>query len=109
MIFHIEGPAKSGKSTIANAIRNDLINHKRGALLLDEQTEGEPIHLLEKLIDSADPFEAGTAASKTKWKKDGVVIAVGKQIALIDELEKLAPGFKKQFGPVSKVTLSTAK
>lgn len=108
MIFHIEGPAKSGKSTVADAIRNSQIAQGRGALLADEQTDGEPIPLLEKLI-AGDALEPGTAASKIKWKKQGAVILVGAKVVMLDEFEALAPGFAKQFGPVVSLKTSIRK
>ena len=110
MIFHIEGPAGSGKSSIANAIRNGRIatDPTNGALIVDEKCEGEPVHLLEKLI-KGDPLTPGTAAGKVKWKNDPTIIFVGKQIAMLDEFEELAPGVTAKLGPIRKVTISAAK
>lgn len=118
-IIHIEGPAKTGKSLIANSMRNSHIAQStaevrdeagklvspaaiRGALLVDDTQAGEPRHLLEKLI-IGDALTQPRPAKEIPWKADPLVIVVGKKAAILDEFEKLAPGFVKMFGPVTKM------
>ena len=50
MIILIKGNASTGKSLIANALRNNQIAQGNGALLIDEDTEGDLDPLLEKII-----------------------------------------------------------
>lgn len=122
-IMHITGPAKSGKSLLGNALRDRAISKSKpdgittpfGALLVDDTQTGEPRYLLEKLMDGDFLSEkAGTGpaipreAKDIKWKIDPVVILVGDKIRLLDEFEKLAPGFTEMFGPVSKLALEAA-
>jgi len=101
MIILIKGPAKSGKSTIANAIRNSQIGQSKGCLLLDETTTGELNHLLEKIIIGV-PFTEGM--KDIPWKKEAMVVAVNDKAELLDEFEKMVPGFREQLGPI--VTLN---
>jgi len=111
-ILHITGPAKSGKSLMANNLRNNHINQGNGALLVDDSQTGEPRYLLEKLMLGESLGEPGMGppvprpASKITWKADPLVIVVGDKIAIMDEFEKLAPGFKKMLGPVKKMAMS---
>jgi hypothetical protein len=49
-ILVITGPSQSGKTLIANALRNDQISKGKGALLVDEETQGDVEPLLEKII-----------------------------------------------------------
>lgn len=108
MIFLIDGPAKSGKSRIANALRNDQIAKGNGALLVDETQNGAPNHLLEKLlVGGVGTLTSATDAAKLEWKKNCDVIVVGAKKSILADFEKLVPGFKKQFGPV--VTLTTSR
>ncbi len=105
-IVIITGGKGSGKSLVANALRNSAIRDGRGALLVDDNQDGEHIHLLEKL--SLQKIEPGTEADKIEWKKDPTIILVGKKAgATLDAFEKIAPGVKKKFGPV--YTIDTAK
>lgn len=102
MIIKIKGPAKSGKTTIANALRNSQIGQKKGCLLLDETTVGEINHLLEKIIVGA-PFKEGM--KDIPWKDDVMVITVNDKDSMLDEIGKLVPGFIETHGPV--ITLTT--
>ena len=124
MITIIEGPAKSGKSAMANSLRNNHIGNggpftpdkgtdwrPNGVLLIDEDQEGEPRHLIEKLLHGEALPADGTPvpASKLDWKADPQVIIVGKkQEKLLDEFEKLVPGFAKKVGPVKRLKLASA-
>lgn len=121
-IIHITGPKKSGKSLLANSLRNTAIGQSnpaegifKGALLVDDSQNGEPRYLLEKLIlgESLGVTPGvGDAIPRTakdiKWKDDPLVVFVGDKIKLLAEFEKLAPGFTKMFGPVSKMALDKA-
>ncbi len=108
MIICIEGPAKSGKSIIATALRNSQISQRQGALLIDDKADvSELNHHIEKIIDG-EPLVPGTEASKIKWKKSPLVVLVGSERStkLLAEIEKLVPGFSKVMGPVTKLTTS---
>lgn len=124
MITIIEGPKKSGKTAMANAMRNAHIGktepmpvgapanwRPHGSLLIDDDTEGEPRHLLEKIIFGMALPADGTPipASKVLWKVDPQVVVVGKkQEKLLDEFEKMVPGFKDKVGPVKRLKLANA-
>ena len=122
----ISGPAKSGKTTLAKTLRDNMISNRRGCLLLDETTEGDPKHLIEKIIvgeqfpdnvaniSKVEPgFNDKGERDITKdvilrgldalpWKKDPLVIVVGdKGKALLAEIEKVCPGFVNKFGPAT--------
>ena len=126
MITIIDGPPKSGKTTMANSIRNAHIGKggpltadrkadwkPTGLLLIDEdaQKDAEPRHLIEKLLHGDALPEDGTpvAASKLNWKDEPSVVIVGKkQEKLLDVFEKLVPGFAKKVGPVKRIAFSDA-
>ena len=124
MITIIEGPAKSGKSALANSMRDRHIGaggpltpdakkdwKPNGALLIDEGQDGEPRHLIEKLLhgDALPADDSPVKASELNWKNDPQVIIVGKkQEKLLDVFEKLVPGFEKKVGPVKRLKLSDA-
>jgi hypothetical protein len=105
-IIIINGPAKSGKTLIANALRNAQISAKNGALLVDETQAGDPVHLIEKLL-AGTTLTPGTPAGKLAFKPNPMVILVGKQAAMLEVFEKLVPGFTKAVGPT--YSLTTAK
>lgn len=105
-IVIVKGPAQSGKSVIANALRNNQIAFKKGALLVDEQTEGDATPLLEKIL-AGKALQPGVAASEQPWKPDTTVILVGERASMLEQFEELAPGFTKLHGPV--YTVVTAK
>jgi hypothetical protein len=98
-IFIIQGPAMSGKSTIANALRNDAIAKGRGALLVDEKTDGEVIPLMEKIIDGVN-LRPCAPADQQAWKKDPCVVLVGNRLGMLDKFEEMAPGFRERLGPI---------
>lgn len=112
-IIHITGPAKSGKSLLANSMRNTQIGNGKGALLVDDTQDGEARYLLEKLVvgiplgeKSGEGPAVPRPAADIPWKDDPVIIFVGDKIALLDEFEKIAPGFTKMFGPVREMALA---
>lgn len=107
MITVIDGPAKSGKTVLANLLRNAQITAGSGALILDNtHVEHDPKALIEKLIDGDPLPEKVDDLSKIKWKKNPVVLVVGKDgLTKLEEIEKRLPGFKKYMGPIQ--TLST--
>jgi hypothetical protein len=117
MITIIEGPKKSGKSTWANSLRDRHISRSvpdgksvpYGMLLLDEGQNGEPRHLIEKLLHGvALPADGTSVSAKSlKWKQEPSVVIVGKaNEKLLDEFEKLVPGFKDKVGPVKRMKLA---
>jgi len=126
MITIIEGSAKSGKTTMANSLRNAHIGkggvltddspknwRPTGMLLIDEdaQKDAEPRHLIEKLLHGDALPENGepVSASKLKWKDEPSVVIVGaKQEKMLAIFEKLVPGFKDKVGPVKRMKLSNA-
>lgn len=119
MITIIEGPKKSGKTALANSMRNSHIGKGYdekakayyGALLIDEDQDGEPRHLLEKIINGMALPADGTPldARHVPWKADPQVILVGKKAEkLLAEFEKLVPGFKAKIGPVKRMKLADA-
>lgn len=97
----IKGPAQSGKSLIARALRNNQISNKKGALLIDEDQNGELNIQLEKII-AGDNFNTKTWKS-LPWKPDAMIITVGDKDKVLDEFEAMMPGFKEFFGPVYTV------
>lgn len=97
----IKGPAQSGKTLIARALRNNQISNKKGALLIDEDQLGELHIQLEKIIDGV-PYNLKNWQS-LPWKADAMIITVGDKAKVLDEFEKMMPGFKERFGPVYTV------
>lgn len=124
MITIIEGPAKSGKTALANSMRDQHIStggpllpdakkgwKPNGSLLVDEDQDGDPRHLLEKLLhgDALPTDGSPVKAEQLNWKNDPQVIVVGKkQEKLLDTFEKLVPGFAKKVGPVKRLKLTDA-
>jgi hypothetical protein len=102
MITVIEGPPKSGKSVLANSLRNSAISSGRGAMLIDDHADGEARHHLEKII-AGDVFVPGTPAVDVRWKNDPHVILVNSGEQRLEEFESICPGFTKKLGPVSRV------
>lgn len=101
----INGPAKSGKSRLANALRNSQITNGKGALLVDDTSDGEIKPLIEKLLMGVELPETPPAdLSDLPWKEDPLVIVVGKKARILDEFEAALPGFKEFFGPVTTLT-----
>jgi hypothetical protein len=103
-ILIIKGPAKSGKSLLANSMRNTAISSGCGALMIDDHADGEAVHHLEKIIQG-DRFVPGTAAADVKWKKDPKVILVNSGEDRLKEFETICPGFTTVHGPVSKMNV----
>lgn len=122
MIYVIEGPKKSGKSAMANGLRDRHIGKSEpfnadkpsvpyGALLLDEGQDGEPRHLIEKLLNGqALPADSKPVeAKKLMWKQEPMVIVVGKtNNKFLKEFEKLVPGFAEKVGPVKRLRIDDA-
>jgi hypothetical protein len=104
-IVIIKGQAKSGKTLIANALRNNQISSKKGALLIDETNDGEAKPLLEKILIGV-PLPAEIPAdwaTKLPWKPDAMIIVVAEKQKMLDQFEAVLPGFKEKFGPVYTV------
>lgn len=102
MITVIEGPPQSGKSVLANSLRNAAISSGRGALLIDDHADGEARHHLEKII-AGDVFVTGTPAGEVRWKNSPHVILVNSGEQRLAEFESICPGFTEKFGPVSRL------
>jgi hypothetical protein len=114
-ITHITGSPNSGKSLLANSMRNTAISNGRGALLVDDTNDGEARYLLEKIVAGASlGLEPGrgpatvTAARDIPWKPDPAIIIVGDKIEMLAEFEEIAPGFIEMFGPVKTLDLTSA-
>jgi energy-coupling factor transporter ATP-binding protein EcfA2 len=123
----ISGPEKSGKTTLANTMRNTAIQNGRGCLLLDETTEGEPKILIEKIIvgeefpaditkhakvsfDEKDQPVVKRGLDALPWKKDPLVLVVGdKGKELLYAIEKICPGFIAKFGPATGISTTVEK
>lgn len=104
MIIVIKGPAKSGKSSLAICLRNNQISNKHGALLIDEQSDGELDVLLEKIVVGVNmPAVAPKNLADIPWKPNSMVILVGGKADMLDAIEKRLPGFRKYHGPVYHV------
>lgn len=137
-IFVIKGPAKSGKTFLANALRNTQNIQKKGpVLLLDETTDGHPLRLLEKMLASPMPLDGITIPSPDGKKEkakgivnledtpddamwdleelafkpgDPLIIVVGeKGQAILDKIEDWVPGFQEKMGPRMGVTTEALK
>lgn len=106
MILHIVGPAQSGKTTIAQALRTAQLARGHGCLLVDEGCDGETQHLLEKII-AGDVLEQQTSADVVNWKPSPLIVFVNGEFDKLDEFEALAPGITDLLGPVYTVTTST--
>lgn len=99
---------KSKNATaLANAMRNKHIGsgleadgRARGFLLVDADNDGEAKPLLEKLIHHAALPDHPVPVDSVPWKHDPQVVLIGSKAKLLDEFEKLVPGFTKKFGPV---------
>lgn len=97
-IVIIKGPSKTGKSLIANALRNNQISNRKGALLVDEDQNGDMNILLEKIIVGAN-FNV-EKWKELPWKNEPMIILVGAKHEYLPTLETLMPGFTEFFGPV---------
>ena len=110
-IVIISGAAKSGKTLIANALRNNQISNKKGALLIDETNDGGLKPLLEKILIAIQlPAEIPADwASKLPWKHDPMIIVVAEKQKMLLEFERMLPGFNEYFGPVYEIKTGLAK
>lgn len=103
----------------AQRLRGDQINQGGGALILDASKPGTFKHMLEKLIKgqkyAGQPYHKinwkgrihGTDEETGKpvavWEVKPLVLVVGDEsMPLLDEMEKLVPGFIEKFGPVEQ-------
>lgn len=103
-IVLISGPEKSGKSTIANALRNDAIRKGKGCLLYDDHSTGElPAHF-EKIVAGGKNFDSKKPFSEQQWKSDPQIVLVGDVgNAFYMHCTAQFTGFKEFFGPVYRV------
>lgn len=104
-IFHITGPSKSGKTFIANALRNSQVGQAKGALMVDEGNDGGAKELLEKIIVGV-PLVPGVSAKEIPWKPESIIIFVNDSISRLEEFKALVPDIEQHFGPVIKVQLA---
>lgn len=109
-ITYITGSAQSGKSYVANALRNKALNYRvdgtdeSSSLLIDENQNGDLKGLLEKII-RGDQLQFGQTVDEINWKANPQIIVVGEfGAARLEEIERLLPGFKAKFGPVYNVS-----
>jgi hypothetical protein len=97
--------------------RGEQIDAGGGCLLIDASLKAETVPLIEKLIDG-EPFKGepigeikwkglvrgedeDTGEPATLWIKRPLILVVGdKSLKVLDEIEKLVPGFIAKFGPV---------
>ena len=103
-IIFIEGPAKSGKSFLGNALRNNQISKKHGGLLVDEDQDGDPKILLEKILKGFALPDFPLQAKDLPWKDEATIVFIGEKKALLSEFEQLTPGITQVLGPVFNVT-----
>lgn len=108
MIFLVNGPPQSGKTFLANSLRNTALMHRHGCLMVDDTQTGELDRLIEKLLDGANLPEKVEDIEKLPWKPDPAVIFVGAKESMLRDIEARVPGFSKKFGPVCKVDISKA-
>lgn len=109
-IVVIKGPAKTGKSLVANALRNNHINQKKGVLLIDETQEGDVKAQIEKLlVGIVLPESVPSNLKDLPWKPDPMIIVVNSKISILEAFEKLVPGFKVFFGPVYTIDTGRKK
>jgi len=106
MIVVIHGPPKSGKSFVATALRDLAQRMGRGVLLIDEDQDGEPERLVEKLLRGE--FVKGAKVSDLPWKPAPQIIVVNKGGDKLSEIESVLPGFTKAFGPVVLIDTKVA-
>lgn len=122
MIHIIEGAVKSGKTALANSLRNAAISAGQGALMIDDydpqsdpKMQAHPLHLAEKIVSEValhimtkdgPIMRPGLTVDDIPWKVDPVIVVVGKHgQKKLAEIEALLPGFKSKFGPVKKIAL----
>lgn len=104
-IVLIKGASQTGKSLIANALRNHQISNQSGALLIDESNDGNLRILVEKLI-IAEPLPdvvPSNWADTIPFKKNPMIILVGNKDSFLQDAESLLPGFIDKFGPIYTV------
>jgi hypothetical protein len=135
-IVMIKGQAKSGKTTLARALRQWQISHRSGCLILDENPQAFSVSYdltanIEKLLRGASlpPAELisdarGVMLKKERgkpeteiilrgidalpWKPNCMVVIVGDQEGLLTRLDHRCPGFVEKFGPVWEWTAKVA-
>lgn len=107
-IVKITGASGTGKSFVAAALRNNQISNGHGALLIDEQNEGELDIMLEKIIVGVNlPKEIPKNwAEIIPWKPNSSIILVGEKVSLLGDIEKRLPGFTDVFSPVYEINLN---
>lgn len=104
MIYVISGPSKSGKTFVANSLRNNALQQKTSALMIDDDDKGELEPLVEKILSGR--LDKSKKVNEMSWKAYPVVIVVGSAgEAVLGKIEEMLPGFTKKHGPVVKLKL----
>ena len=121
-IYVVKGPEGTQLNTIAACLRSVFINNNKGALIVDhrdtpaelpaEATEDDKAKaataqvkaIMKKVLTNPDMLDA-TVPGELKWMPGAVVVVVNDKEAILDEFEKIAPGFREQFAPVVTVTV----
>ena len=104
-IYLIDGQEKSGKTYLANTLRNMQIHCRKGAILLDENATGHISALLEKILVGITMPESNEKWKEWPWKPDSMIILVGNSAKFLDVCEELLPGFTEFFGPVYTIQI----
>lgn len=108
----ITGTSGVGKTTLANAIRNNQISKGHGALLIDEGADTKDLrpHVEKLLLGQVLPEKApdgGWFGPGMKWKSSITVVLVGGQASqTLSRIESLVPGFTAKFGPVREISIN---
>lgn len=105
-IYVINGAPGTGKTFISNAIRNISINQGRGALMIDEDNDGELAPLIEKLIKESSLPDIVTDIDVLPWKAVPNIVFVGEKRSVLQQIEKRVPGFIDKFGPIFNIAIS---
>jgi len=102
----ITGESGTGKTLIANALRNNQISNQKGCLLIDETQDGALDTLLEKIIVGVNlphPDDMPIDLNLIPWKTDPMIILVGEKQSMLADIEARVPGFTDKFGPVYEI------
>ena len=108
MIVIIDGKDSALIAHIGGALRNSQIVSGKGALLVLDDQDGSPEHLLEKII-AGDQFVPGLAVEEINWKPECAVIVSKGRASILGIFEDMVPGFGEAFGPVTEIAINPKK